>query len=86
MRKHQINMTAEQINSNAFRKGLNEADKLPGRLGLKLRADLRRGMGGLTPQALWYRADGNVEHTEFERRGIEIVFRDYGIRHPWGLE
>lgn len=79
-------MTEEEIKSNAFRKGLNEADRLPGRLGLKLRADLRRGMGGLTPQALWYRADGNIKHTEFDRNGIEKVFRDYGIRNPWGLE
>lgn len=79
-------MTEEEIKYNAFRKGLNEADKLPGRIGIKLREDLRRGMGGLTPQALWYRADGYIKHTEFERRGIEKVFRDYGIRNPWGLE
>jgi len=78
-------MTDKQIQANAFRKGLNQADKLPGRIGIKLREDLRRGLGGLSPQALWYRADGNVIHTEFERFGIERVFRDYGISNPWGL-
>lgn len=79
-------MTQEQIQTNAFRKGLNQADELPGRIGIKLRQDLRKGLGGLSPQALWYRADGNVIHTEFERAGIEKVFRDYGIYNPWGLE
>ena len=78
-------MTDKQIQATAFRKGLNQADKLPGRIGIKLREDLRRGLGGLSPQALWYRADGNVIHTEFERCGIERVFRDYGISNPWGL-
>lgn len=79
-------MTQEQIQTNAFRKGLNQADKLPGRIGIKLREDLRKGLGGLSPQALWYRADGNVEHTDFERHGIEKVFKDYGIYEPWGME
>ena len=42
-------------------------------------------IGNITPQALCYRANGNLEHTDFERKGIEETFTNYGIKEPWGL-
>lgn len=78
-------MTQEQIETNAFKKGLREADKLPGDLCSELRKELMKGLGITTYQALWARAIGDVSHTEYERAGMERTFEKYGITDPWGL-
>lgn len=78
-------MTDEMIQKNAFTKGLAIADKMLGKIGTMIREDLRRGLGNITPQALCYRANGNLEHNGFERKGIEETFANYGIKDPWGL-
>lgn len=78
-------MTDEMIQKNAFTKGLATADKMPGKIGTMIRKDLRWGFGDITPQALCYRANGNLEHNYFERKGVEEVFANYGIKEPWGL-
>lgn len=76
----------EKITHNAFRKGLREADAIPGRIGTIVRLEIRKRLGNISEQALYYRANGNVEHTEFEREGIEKVFRGFcQITDPWGL-
>ena len=73
-------MTDEKIQENAFTKGLAVADKMPGKIGTMIREDLRRGLGNITPQALCYRANGNLEHAEFESKGIEETFTNNGIK------
>lgn len=64
-------MTDEKIQENAFTKGLAVADKMPGKIGTMIREDLRRGLGNITPQALCYRANGNLEHTDLSAKALK---------------
>lgn len=79
------NMTEdERIAHNAFTVGRKKAVDMGGEIWQMIHAELQSKMGGISQQALNRRINGFVVHSQFERDGIEAVFRRFGITEIWG--
>lgn len=78
------NYTEEVIRDmNAFEVGKREAIARGGEIWQKVEAELMEKLH-VKRRAFFNRISGGVVHTEFEREGIERVFRSYGITEIWG--
>lgn len=79
------NYTEEQIaQMNAFTVGRNKAVAVGGEVWRMIHEELQAKLGNISQQALNRRINGFVVHSQFERDGIEAVFRKYGINEIWG--
>lgn len=87
------------IQHNAFAKGIREVDQRNDRAeSINIRREIRYQLGGRTPFRLHgifvrglsrtqycARQDGEVAHTPAERDALQRIFREHGVRSPWGL-
>lgn len=76
--------TTKDEQLNAFTVGREKAIAMGGEIWDMIRNELQMKMGNISKQAFHNRIVGNVVHTQFEREGIEAVFRKYNILEVWG--
>lgn len=93
-----INSDAD-IQHNAFAKGIREIDQRNNRVeSINVRREIRYQLGGRTPFRLHgipvkglsrtqycTRQDGEIAHTPAERDALIKIFREHGVKSPWGL-
>lgn len=75
---------SEIVQMNAFAVGRDKAVAVGGEIWRMIHAELQEKLGHISQQALNKRINGFVVHSQFERDGIEAVFRKYGINEIWG--
>ena len=77
-------MTQQEIEENAFAKGIREIAARSSREASIARAEIQKALG-VKKAAYYNRQNGFVKHTNIERAGLLRIFRRHKVTQPWGL-
>lgn len=75
----------EEIQENAFAKGIREIADRSRLEAAETRMQIRHELGDIKKAQYYNRQNGFVKHTPAERRGITLVFLEHQVAEPWGL-